>query len=265
MARSHRKRARTVDRDEAVDLLNTAFADGRLTAAEREDRVARALAATHLGDLDQVTSDLRPDRSPAAVSEPGWWQRTSRRTKVALAAALLVVVGGAVVLGSGSDDETVSGAHQAPYAVPVTVEALEGLIAEQATEFGTTMSYGVSLQVELTTLNVPTSDGAARYRPMRPLRDGGLEPAGEIRGAGEYRAFDLADVDLDALGRVMERARTSLDVPAPHHLVLVIQHWEHDAEPQISITVTNDYAETGYVVTDLGGEVLQREPFDPQG
>ena len=59
---------------------------------------------------------------------------------------------------------------------------------------------------------------------------------GEVRADGRAAgAFDLADVDLDALGDTMERVRSTLDVPAPNHLVLVLQHWQDDAEPRISV------------------------------
>lgn len=262
MARSHRKRARTVDRDEAVDLLNTAFVDGRLTAAEREERVARALAAKHLGELDQVTSDLGLSAGPAsAPSDGGWWRRTSRRTKLAIGAAVLVVIGGGLALAEMSDDSGVSEAQEPSYVVPVTPAAVEGLIAEQEAQFGTTKSYGISLQAQISTIKVPTDDAEARYRPWRPLPDGGFEQAGQIRGAGDHREFDLGDVDLDALSDHLATVRTKVDVPPPNSLVLVIEHWDRHEEPRISITVTNDYNESGYIVTDLAGEIIEQRPF----
>ena len=265
MAQVGRRRARSVDREHAVELLNTAYADGRLTSAEREDRVARALAAKHLGDLARLTSDIRPDPQPTSREPDGWWQRGPRRTRLAIGAAALAMGGGGLTVAVMLDDgNPVAVAEEAPYVVPASVEAVEELIAAQEAEFGTTRSYGMSLQVQLTTVAVPTADGRARYQPWRPREDGGFEPAGEVRGAGEYREFDLAGVDLAALDANIDEARATLEVPEPTHLSLVIEHWEADDEARISITVGNDYDEYGYIVTDLSGTPLERSPFDPR-
>ncbi|MER7378739.1 DUF1707 SHOCT-like domain-containing protein [Streptomyces lanatus] len=51
-------RASDADRDRAVDVLNSAAADGRLTIEELDERVTAALTARTLGELAGLTADL---------------------------------------------------------------------------------------------------------------------------------------------------------------------------------------------------------------
>ena len=264
MALLGRKRARTQDRDQAVEVINTAYAQGQLTDAEREDRVHRALVATHVGDLAQVTADLQPAQKTPQASQvsQNWWQRTSTRTKLAVGAAALVLVGGGVVATQTGGDEPVA-VVGAPYFVPVTAEAFTDLVADQEAEFGTTRSYGVNLQEQISTVAVPTDDGRARFQEWRPREDGTFAAHDDPEGAGEYREFDLADVDLAALEANLDAAWETLAVPEPSRTALVLQHWEHHDQPQVTITVSNEYEEYGYLVTDLAGSVVERRAFDP--
>jgi hypothetical protein len=54
------------ERDNAVRVLNEAFAEGRLTADEHGERVRAAYAARTRRDLDRVTADL-----PSLPDTPG--------------------------------------------------------------------------------------------------------------------------------------------------------------------------------------------------
>ena len=51
-------RASDADRDAATSLLNEAFAEGRLTADEHDQRLNAAYAARSWQQLDQLTADL---------------------------------------------------------------------------------------------------------------------------------------------------------------------------------------------------------------
>jgi hypothetical protein len=53
-------RASDADRERVVDLLRDHGAAGRLTTEELEERTATALAATTLGELDALLTDLPP-------------------------------------------------------------------------------------------------------------------------------------------------------------------------------------------------------------
>ena len=58
--------ASDADRDSAVGLLNAAWAEGRLTADEYDQRMSGAYAARTWQQLDQLTADL-PARPAAAT------------------------------------------------------------------------------------------------------------------------------------------------------------------------------------------------------
>ena len=62
--------ASDADRDTAVGLLNTASAEGRLTADEYDQRLSAAYAARTWQQLDQLTADL-PALPAAASGQPG--------------------------------------------------------------------------------------------------------------------------------------------------------------------------------------------------
>jgi hypothetical protein len=51
-------RAATADRERAVDVLKAAFAEGRLSQDEYNDRMGRAYEARTYGDLAALTADL---------------------------------------------------------------------------------------------------------------------------------------------------------------------------------------------------------------
>ena len=60
-------RASDADRDAAASLLNAAFAEGRLTAVEHDQRLGGAYTARTWQQLGELTADLP---APPAVAEP---------------------------------------------------------------------------------------------------------------------------------------------------------------------------------------------------
>ena len=58
--------AGTADRERAIDVLKAGFAEGRLTQAEHDDRVARVYAARTYGELAPLVADL-PAGPPGSV------------------------------------------------------------------------------------------------------------------------------------------------------------------------------------------------------
>jgi hypothetical protein len=90
-------RAADAERERAAEVLRQHHADGRLSTDELEERIARAYAATTLGDLDELFDDLPRLRLPGD-------RRRSRRARwvppvfaipfVTLFVALAVVTSG---------------------------------------------------------------------------------------------------------------------------------------------------------------------------
>lgn len=62
-------RASDADRDQVAELLHAAYAEGRISFLEHEDRVAAALAAKTFEQLEDLTVDLVP-MVPGATGAP---------------------------------------------------------------------------------------------------------------------------------------------------------------------------------------------------
>jgi uncharacterized RDD family membrane protein YckC len=80
MSSRERLRASDADRERAVAVLHDAATEGRLSADELDERVARAFSATTYGELDTLVEDLPvPVRTsapaPTRPARAGWWPR----------------------------------------------------------------------------------------------------------------------------------------------------------------------------------------------
>jgi hypothetical protein len=93
MARGSSLRASDSDRELIAERLRQATAEGRLLAAELEDRLERLFSSRTYGELDALVSDLPADRARRSPAAPPWL-----RAGIVLAAALAVLAVTAVVL-----------------------------------------------------------------------------------------------------------------------------------------------------------------------
>ena len=59
------------DRELVAQVLNNAYAEGRLTFDEHAERIAHAYEAKTFGDLDVLTTDLVAQRRPLPTAVPG--------------------------------------------------------------------------------------------------------------------------------------------------------------------------------------------------
>ena len=78
MSSRERLRASDHDRDEVVERLREAAAEGRLTALELDERLTQAFSAATYGELDTLTDDLpvlMPAPPPSRLARAGWWRR----------------------------------------------------------------------------------------------------------------------------------------------------------------------------------------------
>ncbi len=95
MAKRGTLRASDADREQIIDRLRTASAEGRLAAHELEHRVTTALKARTYSELDATVADLPSDRRPARPSAQRQVVSTVRAHPalllVAIPVALLVV------------------------------------------------------------------------------------------------------------------------------------------------------------------------------
>jgi hypothetical protein len=84
-------RAATADRDRAVDVLKAAFAEGRLSQDEYNDRMGQAHTARTYGELMTLTGDLPAGPVPIPMMQPGWQlpPRSAHTNGMATAAMVL--------------------------------------------------------------------------------------------------------------------------------------------------------------------------------
>ena len=98
-------RSSAAEREHAIEILKTAFADGRLNKQEYEDRIGLALSPLTYADLALLTSDL-PAGLPGSLRPPppGYLPSASRPlNKMAIASLVCAVMPGipllAILLG----------------------------------------------------------------------------------------------------------------------------------------------------------------------
>jgi uncharacterized membrane protein len=99
-------RSSAAEREHAIEILKTGFADGRLTKQEYEDRIGLALSPLTYADLAVLTSDL-PTGLPGSLRPPppGYLPPSASRplNKMAVASLVCAVFPGmpllAVLLG----------------------------------------------------------------------------------------------------------------------------------------------------------------------
>jgi uncharacterized RDD family membrane protein YckC len=107
MPSRERLRASDRDREEVVERLREAAAEGRLTATELDERLAVALSAATYGELDTLTGDL-PGQAPMPPMRPGsslvragWWRRAGAWLLDGLVVGLITGILSAVLHGVG--------------------------------------------------------------------------------------------------------------------------------------------------------------------
>lgn len=90
-------RSSAADREYAIDVLKTAFADGRLTKEECEQRIGQALGPLTYAELDALTADL-PAGLPGSLSQPppGYLPASASGpvNRMAVASLICAVLGG---------------------------------------------------------------------------------------------------------------------------------------------------------------------------
>ena len=145
-----RLRASHADREQAIEALKDAFAQGRLTGDELDSRVGQALASQTYAELTALTDDL--PAGPAAAPPPCQPARTHNRapgTHLVRNAAIgsgvgLIIAGalfpGAVLLGASGHDVDLALLIMAAFIVIVVVPSV--MISAVATSLQQRRSRG---------------------------------------------------------------------------------------------------------------------------
>ena len=277
------RRARTADRDRAVETINEAYVDGQLTGDERDARVASALGARTLVQLGRVTTDLQAPKPPPATPPtpappPGFreqlrrnsekqreeWRRVPRWQKVTIGALATLCIGGlgaSIAFGERPDDRA-SSATKAQAGVSLTAKGMSGFVSSYESKFGTTRVVSATLATDNVVIDVPTSDGKARHEEWR-YRDDEFTLVADARANAEGQGpIELDDIDLARLEDNIADAKRTLGVESPTSVLVWVEREYREQRPSVRIQVSNTFQETAMLITDLDGqEVFDRTPF----
>jgi hypothetical protein len=275
-------RAKDADRDRFVELIEAAYVDGQLGAADRELRVGRALSAETLDELETLTRDLQlpqgyvppaaPTRSPA---------RPRRATGVLVGLVMFMVLVGAGVTGvvalamfavsGGPESVTSQGTEVAPMPIEETREATDeasfrmtapqvrAFLRAYEEEFGTLDAWEVGFYPTRVGVQVPVS--RVRKRFERWSWDGTWRQDTEASAViGAQKFVSLGPLDVGRMFDNIARAKRSLDVPDGKLTHVLVNDWGDG--PSVNIYIGNTFNESGYLKTTLSGEVLRSYPYD---
>ena len=111
------------------------------------------------------------------------------------------------------------------------------------------------LDTDYATVQMPVDGETTRFENWY-LQGGAFNDSG--RASSCCGVVDLADIDLTAAQRNLDRAwptpssggQTDLGVEEPTRVAVEIQHWRHDEQPTVTVTVSNAFEESGYVITE---------------
>lgn len=275
-------RAKDADRERYVDVIEAAYVDGQLGDADRELRVARALTAETLDELDGLTRDLQnrpapvvPAPAPAArvpvrVTTRGTTPGVGKAVGVVAAVAFL----GALLTSMQAEDQWAGGmsedyAAEAPWeqvqeartepGFEMTPRRVRQVVAAYEDRFGTREAYEVTFFPRRVTVQVPVRGPRPRFQ--RWTWDGAWTRSGETAAVTSSRGpVDLGSVDARRLVDNVATARTGLRVERGRftHAVLT----RTGAEPAVlDIHVGNELDESGFLTTTPAGEIVRRHPY----
>ena len=271
--------------------LDDAFVDGQLNDADRDVRVSQALAARTLGELDALVRDLQAT-SPSAIL--GSNRRWAAIVPGAVCVVLLIV---GVVTMSGGDEPDEPSAVAKPVAVdasssvptseptaeasqepqpdstarPLTRRYFEDFRDAYRKRFGGTKIYDARFDDDG---SVSFSRPLSRARPDL-LQDWQWYPATGFEKSTtraspnvfEEKPFDLSTVDAQRLAYHVVQGRKYLGVRNPGKRMAVTMPEAHpevymnDPQTAITVTVTNDYGDTGNRYVSPDGRLLESAPF----
>jgi hypothetical protein len=275
-------RAKDADRERYVEVIETAYVDGQLGDADRELRVSRALTAQTLDELDALTLDLQNQPAPVVVAPapPPRPARTATASTDSSSMGKLGGVVGAVLVGlvfigavssmhSAEEDwasstdyaevpwEQAEVATSAP-GFSMTTRGVRELVGAYEAEFGTREAHEVVLHPRRVVVLVPAD--ADRPTPERWVWDGAWSQAVEsVRVDSSRPRVDLGSIDARRLVENIRTARGALRVEDGRFSRAVLTRQGEDAV--LEIHVSNQFNESGSLVTTPDGEILRREPF----
>lgn len=258
--------------------------------AEHQQRIARALQASTLGELADLVADLQ--RNASSWPQPA--KKSLPRAQILIAAGAAVVgfgIIGAIVF-SGGDNQAPSADHpiaespivEVPAAVTPspaappddiaptvlnlprhmdTVEGMTAMLDEIRKRFGSTMGFELAFNPERAYLAIPDPADDQR-RLLYTFRGGWDQPSARPRSDTD-QLVDLAAFDIPAAVAAWQAAPATLGI-APGDVMDTFLDVDHIAAAsggadalEILIRVSVDGGTDGYIYLDPAGNVLRVE------
>jgi hypothetical protein len=273
-AQSPTTRARDLDRSALCTVLDTAYADGQLDAAEHGARTTAAMAATTLGELRALADDLQVENAlpPLRTPRPAGAPSRGRRITTGLVATLLFLgVGFGIGYASGASSASPSataGIAAAPEddVAPVVVAqqglhtraGFTALVAATRARFGSTMVAEAVIYPDYAVITMPAPGAPARAQSFS-YRGGFAEPSNAGTRAASDPLIDLGAVQVDPVLGLVAGAGETLAVPDPTSRYMIIR--QDDGGPTVSVYASNEFSESGFVQARLDGTVMAVHPY----
>lgn len=257
-------RARDVDRDVAIDVVEAAWADGQLSREEYDRRVDRLLKASTVIDLEREILDLQPEGvnwQPSTSSVPSrsntspplneaGRKRHNRLIAMALMLAIVVVVA-LVARSAGDGHQANPPSQQVPRASEPAMLSSAGFIAardELGDHVGSDSVYSAVLTNERFEVVRPTS--AAGTAAVRSVFEDGQWGADESTSFdGERLSLEL--VNAEAVSTILDEAGRQVGEQPTLKLKFQISRFEAQ---RVCITATSVADPTWIAKYDCRGQ-----------
>ncbi|MBI3227841.1 MAG: DUF1707 domain-containing protein [Mycolicibacterium cosmeticum] len=279
-----RTRAKDSDRDATCRILDDALGDGQLSGEEHRRRVATAVAATTLGELEPLVADLQ---LVTGVQQRPSGATRSRGPILAVAGVVAVAIV-AVGWGLAKDDSPAPAGKPSP-AVPVpeehvvldtvvapapdtvppavlkpvgdllTAEGLTAVIDAIRARFGDTMGYELAISTDRATLARP-DPADDRSKMLYPFRGGWDDPSQRQRSDTDDLT-DLAAFDIPATAAALATAPATLNI-APGDVASVdldIDHLVDEGALELLVKIVTTSGSAGYLYLDPAAKVKRVE------
>lgn len=285
------QRARDKDRDAAIEVVEAAWADGQIVEADRDKRVEQLLQAQTLHEVEMLTHDLQlpvstdavvaaPASAPATVtaaqpphpystlrdlqSPPMQVKKGRAGCGPAVLVAVIAAVGG-LILGVVALTSSLDPAESGPFAQPEpgvesedTVNVLSrggyrDLLEDVEAATGSTEAFEGVLYPGYAVVYLPVDARSQRYAYW--YWNGEMDDL-DSRGTSSYERFDLADVDISVVVRLVNRVRGLVEEPTSYYAI--VREPDPSDGAAIWAYASNEYSESAFISATPEGKVVYK-------
>jgi len=261
----------------AIKVVELACAEGQIVAADRDLRIAQLRAAQTSAEVDLALDSLKRRSEPptqpqgpmvSPSSDIGSGRSLPFVPLIGGLVSVVAAIAGVVFLVnqlSGVDLDPPSGGNPGATRTPesrpspraadvLSREGFQALVAAIKAETGTTNVFDATMYPTYAVVQLPVD--RETLRQYYYYWDGVMLKANESFGRSSTPRVDLASVDVEAMLRLVRRARRLVEEPTIWY-VIVNAPDEFDKAVMYAYA-SNKYSEGGYVSADADGDVIRK-------